>query len=86
MDKMAVVEDLDFSVLVLRIWAYALLFLPYPSYILDNVRGIPLTDIRRQWHGQCCVWCKSHGRWSRLFSPDNIQLVSCVLVTKGKER
>ncbi|EFX02775.1 hypothetical protein CMQ_2704 [Grosmannia clavigera kw1407] len=39
-------SGVDFVVLILRICAYATQFLPAPGYIMDKVRGVPLTDVR----------------------------------------
>ncbi|KAL5583936.1 hypothetical protein FOVSG1_015287 [Fusarium oxysporum f. sp. vasinfectum] len=45
--KLTVVEDVEFAVLLLRICLYATQFLPSPAYTADKIRGIPLSDIRR---------------------------------------
>ncbi|KAG5813520.1 hypothetical protein H9Q74_006156 [Fusarium xylarioides] len=46
MEKLTVVEDVEFAVLLLRICLYAAQFLPSPAYTADSIRGIPLADIR----------------------------------------
>ena len=38
--------DIEFAVLLLRICSYASQFLPSPSYTIDRIRGMILTDIR----------------------------------------
>ncbi|KAL7755587.1 hypothetical protein ACKLNR_014685 [Fusarium oxysporum f. sp. zingiberi] len=45
-EKLTVVEDVEFAVLLLRICLYAAQFLPSPAYTADRIRGIPLADIR----------------------------------------
>jgi hypothetical protein len=44
--KLSLVLDVEFAVLFLRICVYASQFLPSPSYTIDRIRGMPLTDIR----------------------------------------
>jgi hypothetical protein len=44
------VVDVEFAVLFIRICAYASQFLPSPSYTIDRIRGMPLTDIRDACH------------------------------------
>lgn len=41
------VSDVEFAVLVLRICAYSAQFLPSPTEMIDNIRGLPLSDIRK---------------------------------------
>lgn len=41
------VDDVEFAVLILRICSYAAQFLPSPSFTIDKIRGLPLSDIRR---------------------------------------
>lgn len=41
------VSDVEFAVLVLRICAYSAQFLPSPTETIDNIRGLPLSDIRK---------------------------------------
>ncbi|KAE8151802.1 hypothetical protein BDV25DRAFT_128505 [Aspergillus avenaceus] len=41
-----VVSDVEFTVLVLRICAYTSHFLPSPSYMVDTIRGVPLSEVR----------------------------------------
>ncbi|KAF3809598.1 putative transcription factor sol4 [Colletotrichum gloeosporioides] len=38
--------DVEFAVLLLRMCSHALQFLPSPSYTIDKIRGMSLTDIR----------------------------------------
>ncbi|KAL3447615.1 hypothetical protein BJX65DRAFT_89624 [Aspergillus insuetus] len=40
------VLDVEFTVLVLRICTFTLHFLPSPTYMVDTIRGIPLSEIR----------------------------------------
>lgn len=40
------VEDVEFAILLLRMCSYASQFLPSPSYTIDTIRGMCLTDIR----------------------------------------
>jgi hypothetical protein len=44
------VLDIEFAVLFLRICSYASQFLPSPSFTIDRIRGMPLTDIRDACH------------------------------------
>ena len=44
-ERVALVVEVDFAVLILRICTYALQFLPSPSYTLDKIRGMLLSDI-----------------------------------------
>ncbi|ETS86663.1 hypothetical protein PFICI_00491 [Pestalotiopsis fici W106-1] len=39
--------DCEFTILVLRVCSYASQFLPSPSHTIDSIRGVSLTDIRR---------------------------------------
>ncbi|KAI1490985.1 hypothetical protein F5X96DRAFT_633628 [Biscogniauxia mediterranea] len=43
----SLVGDIEFSVLFLRICLYASQFLPSPTYTMDSIRGVTLTDIRK---------------------------------------
>lgn len=45
--SVSTVGDIEFLVLVLRICCYASQFLPSPSYTIDSVKGVPLTEIRK---------------------------------------
>ena len=45
MERVTLVVEVDFAVLILRICSYALQFLPSPSYTLDKIRGMLLSDI-----------------------------------------
>lgn len=45
LERMTLVMEVDFAVLILRICSYALQFLPSPSYTLNKVRGAFLSDI-----------------------------------------
>lgn len=44
-ERVTLVVEVDFAVLILRICSYALQFLPSPSYTLDKIRGMLLSDI-----------------------------------------
>ncbi|OCK76854.1 hypothetical protein K432DRAFT_334944 [Lepidopterella palustris CBS 459.81] len=44
------VLDIEFAVLFLRICSYASQFLPSPSFTIDRIRGMPLTEIRDACH------------------------------------
>lgn len=44
-ERVTLVMEVDFGVLILRICSYALQFLPSPSYTLDKIRGALLSDI-----------------------------------------
>ena len=46
LERVTLVVEVDFAVLLLRICSYASQFLPSPSYTLDRVRGVLLSDIR----------------------------------------
>lgn len=46
LERVSYTADVDFAVLVLRMCSYASTFLPSPSYTLDRIRGVSLTDIR----------------------------------------
>ncbi|KAB8291219.1 hypothetical protein EYC80_009906 [Monilinia laxa] len=45
-ERVTLVLEVDFAVLILRICFYASQFLPSPGYTLDNIRGVLLADIR----------------------------------------
>ena len=45
LERVTLVVEVDFAVLILRICSYALQFLPSPSYTLDKIRGVLLSDI-----------------------------------------
>jgi hypothetical protein len=45
-ERVMLVMEVDFGVLILRICSYASQFLPSPSYTLDKIRGVLLSDIR----------------------------------------
>ena len=44
-ERVTLVLEVDFAVLILRICSYALQFLPSPSCTLDKIRGVLLSDI-----------------------------------------
>ena len=44
-ERVTLVIEVDFAVLILRICSYALQFLPSPSYTLNKIRGALLSDI-----------------------------------------
>ena len=44
-ERVTLVTEVDFAVLILRICSYALQFLPSPSYTLNKIRGALLSDI-----------------------------------------
>ena len=44
-ERVTLVIEVDFAVLILRICSYALQFLPSPSYALNKIRGALLSDI-----------------------------------------
>lgn len=46
MDRPLSVEDVEFTVLILRICDYAAQLLPSPSHTIDQIRGLSLSDIR----------------------------------------
>lgn len=46
LERISYIADVDFVVLVLRMCSYASQFLPSPSYTLESIRGVSLTDIR----------------------------------------
>lgn len=46
MERVTLATEVDFAVLILRICSYASQFLPSPSYTLDKIRGVLLSDIR----------------------------------------
>lgn len=46
MERATLVSEVDFAVLILRICSYASQFLPSPSYTMDKIRGVLLSDIR----------------------------------------
>ncbi|KXX82891.1 hypothetical protein MMYC01_200637 [Madurella mycetomatis] len=46
MERVTLVAEVDFSILILRVCSYALHFLPSPGYTLDKIRGMLLSDIR----------------------------------------
>lgn len=55
------VLDIEFAVLFLRTCSYASLFLPSPSYTIDRIRGVPLTEIRdacREISGGLAAICR----------------------------
>ncbi|KAI9690331.1 MAG: hypothetical protein M1822_009292 [Bathelium mastoideum] len=45
-ERVRLVTEVDFAILILRICSYASQFLPSPGYILDKIRGVLLTDVR----------------------------------------
>ncbi|KAG9234590.1 hypothetical protein BJ875DRAFT_423692 [Amylocarpus encephaloides] len=45
-ERVTLVMEVDFAVLILRICSYASHFLPSPSYTLDKIRGVMLSEIR----------------------------------------
>ena len=45
-ERVTLVMEVDFAVLILRICSYASHFLPSPSYTLDKIRGVLLSEIR----------------------------------------
>jgi hypothetical protein len=45
-ERVTLVAEVDFIILVLRICSYALQFLPSPGYTLDKIRGMLLADVR----------------------------------------
>lgn len=59
--------DVEFTVLVIRICAYAAQFLPSPAKSVDTIRGMSLSDIRRT--------CSEVG--------DSLANVCCSLDSKG---
>lgn len=44
--RVRLVTEVDFAILILRICSYASQFLPSPGYTLDKIRGILLADVR----------------------------------------
>ena len=46
MERVGLVTEVDFAILVLRICSYASQFLPSPGYTLDKIRGVFLADVR----------------------------------------
>lgn len=46
MERVTLVAEVDFAILILRVCSYALHFLPSPGYTLDKIRGVLLSDIR----------------------------------------
>ncbi|KAH7372014.1 hypothetical protein BKA66DRAFT_402644, partial [Pyrenochaeta sp. MPI-SDFR-AT-0127] len=55
------VLDIEFAVLFLRICSYTSQFLPSPSFTIDRIRGMPLTDIRDACHnvaGELAAICR----------------------------
>ena len=45
-ERMSLVTEVEFAILILRICSYASQFLPSPGYTLDKIRGVLLADIR----------------------------------------
>ncbi|KAK3293717.1 uncharacterized protein B0H64DRAFT_327830 [Chaetomium fimeti] len=45
--SVSTVAEIEFLVLILRICCYASQFLPSPSYTIDSIKGVPLTEIRK---------------------------------------
>lgn len=45
-ERVRLVEEVDFAILILRICSYASQFLPSPGYTLDKIRGVFLADVR----------------------------------------
>ena len=48
--RLELLFDVEFTVLFLRICAYATQFLPSPTYTIDRIRGMLLADIRDTCH------------------------------------
>lgn len=46
-EKVRLVTEVDFAILILRICSYASQFLPSPGYTLDKIRGVFLADVRK---------------------------------------
>ncbi|EAQ84246.1 hypothetical protein CHGG_10650 [Chaetomium globosum CBS 148.51] len=45
--SVSTVAEIEFLILILRICCYASQFLPSPSYTIDSIKGVPLTQIRK---------------------------------------
>ncbi|KAL9065701.1 MAG: hypothetical protein Q9157_007385 [Trypethelium eluteriae] len=45
-ERVRLVTEVDFAILILRICSYASQFLPSPGYTLDKIRGVLLADVR----------------------------------------
>ncbi|KAH6848031.1 hypothetical protein B0I37DRAFT_391681 [Chaetomium sp. MPI-CAGE-AT-0009] len=45
--SVSTVAEIEFLILILRICCYASQFLPSPSYTIDSIKGVPLTEIRK---------------------------------------
>ena len=45
-ERVRLVTEVDFTILILRICSYASQFLPSPGYTLDKIRGVFLADVR----------------------------------------
>lgn len=45
-ERVTLIAELDFVILILRVCAYTLRFLPSPTYSLDKIRGVLLSDVR----------------------------------------
>ncbi|KAK3291707.1 uncharacterized protein B0H64DRAFT_239296 [Chaetomium fimeti] len=46
LERVTLVAEADFVILILRICSYTLRFLPSPGYPLDKIRGVLLSDVR----------------------------------------
>ena len=46
LDRVRLVSEVDFAILILRICSYASQFLPSPGYTLDKIRGVLLANVR----------------------------------------
>jgi hypothetical protein len=46
LERATLVTEVDFIILILRICCYTLRFLPSPTYPLDKIRGLLLSDVR----------------------------------------
>ena len=46
MERVRLVSEVDFAILILRICSYVSQFLPSPGYTLDKIRGVLLADVR----------------------------------------
>lgn len=47
LERAILVAEVDFIILILRVCCYTLRFLPSPSYPLDKIRGVLLSDVRK---------------------------------------
>jgi hypothetical protein len=83
------VFDVEFAVLFLRICAYASQFLPSPSYTIDHIRGMPLTNVRDACHDiaeELAAICKRLNPTGALISVQHLLILGLQRGCEGRIR